>query len=283
MVAVTLVVALLSSAAERSLFSESVVPSCAMDILPQFFPPLLSDLLSQKGDVMSLDRIKFEDMLSNPGADSLAKALTPFWSDQNFRELPGWCQKIDCDPEDILLVFTSESRLRPDALAPRVGSPVAVGLNQMTRIAMQVIGKLPADETQAKTLFPALAYAMAKAGVREQMEQIVTPYFDYVRKTYKGPWTATALYMANAAPSLMSKATDPDAVIYGKGSDAFEQNKGLDTNNDGQITTKDLMNAVNYHRETPEYVAAKYRYRKINKLPPFSDPMFSLPGGGFPG
>jgi len=264
-----------------------MVDLTSMELLPQFFPPFLPDMLSQKGEILSLDRIRFDDMVMSPGADSLARALTPFWTDQNFRDLVSWCQTIECEPEDILLVFTSESRLRPDVMAPKTGSPVAVGLNQMTRIAFQSIGKLPSgsasNDDKAKALFPAIAFATAKMQVKDQIEQVITPYFAQIRKTYKGPWTPTALYMANAAPSMMNKATDPDAVIYAKGSEAFAQNQGLDTNGDGQITTKDLMNAVNYHNETPEYVAAKYRFRKVNNLPPFSNPMYSLPGASFPG
>ena len=257
-----------------------------MELIPAFYPPLLSNLLSEKGDIMSLDRIKFDDLYGSPGAENLARALTPFWKDQDFRELVGWCAALECEPEDLLLVFTSESRLRPDARAPATGSPVACGLNQMTRVAFQATGKLPsgsaAADQKAMSLFPALAFAVIKMAVKEQIETVVTPYFKKIRESYKGPWSAVALYMANAAPSNMGKATDPDAVIYPKGSDAYAQNAGLDTNGDGQITTQDLMNAVNYHLETPEFVAAKYRFRKVNNLPPFSNPMFSLPGAGFP-
>jgi hypothetical protein len=251
-----------------------------MELLPTFFPPLLSDMLSQKGEVLGLDRIKFDDFFLSAGALPQALALTPFWSDQDFRDLNDWCKKIECDPEDILLVLTSESRLRPDAMNPKTGYPLACGLNQMTRIAFQALGKLPsgssAKDDQAKSLFPALAYATVKMPVKQQFEEVLIPYFKMCGDGMKGSWTAVKLYMANAAPTSLSKGDDMDGVIYAKGSDGYKGNPGLDTNGDGQITVQDLANAVNYHKETPEYVAAKYRYRKANGLPPFVNP--ALPG-----
>lgn len=257
-----------------------------MELLPTFFPPLLPDLLSQKGEVLGLDRIKFDDFFLQPGSLQAAMALTPFWSDQDFRDLVGWCNQIECDPEDILLVLTSESRLRPDAMNPKTGYPLACGLNQMTRVAFQAIGKLPvasppgsaaakAADDKAKGLFPALAYAMVKMPVKQQFEEVLIPYFKKCGEGMTGSWTPTKLYMANAAPSQLSMGDKPDGVIYAKGSEAFKMNAGLDTNGDGQITVQDLTNAVNYHKETPEYVSAKLRFRKANNMPPFVNP--SLP------
>lgn len=238
-----------------------------MELLPQFFPVVLPDLLPNKGEIMGLDQVKFGKFLEAPNAEELARVLTPFWTDDDFRALRGWCSKIDCDPEELLLVLTSESRLRPDAMNPATGFPLAAGLNQMTRIAFQAIDKLPKDDNQAKQLFPALAWATAKMSVAAQFDSVVVPYFLKVRESFKGKWTPAGLYMANAAPSQMNKSTDVNAVIYPKGSAAYDGNKGLDTNGDGQVTTRDLQNAVEYHRETPEYVAAKYRFRVANGLP----------------
>lgn len=243
-----------------------------MDLLPQFFPPFLPDLLSQKGAVLGLDQIKFEDFYMKQGAPQLAMALTPFWKDQDFKDLDAWCSKIECEAEDLLLVFTSESRLRTDAMNPKTGMPLACGLNQMTRIAFQAIDKLPKDDAKAKGLFPALAYATVKMLVKEQMEQIAIPYFAKCREGMSGGWTAARLYMANASPSLLSKPADPATVIYGKGTEEYGKNAQLDTNGDGQVTMQDLINAVEYHKDTPEYVAAKYRYRKINNMWPFVNP-----------
>ena len=185
-------------------------------------------------------------------------------------------------------MLTSESRLRPDAMNPRSGSPLACGLNQMTRIAFQAIGKLPsasppgsaaakAADDKAKSLFPAIAYATVKMSVKEQFQSVCIPYFQKCKESFSGEWTAAKLYMANASPSKLSVSTEPSTVIYAKGSAEYGANAQLDTNGDGQITMQDLINAVNYHRETPEYVAAKYRYRKTNNMVPFSNP--SLPTG----
>ncbi len=254
-----------------------------MDLLPNFYPPLLSDLLSQKGEMLGLDRIKFDDFFMSGGALPQAQALTPFWSDNDFRDLNGWCETIGCDPEDILLVLTSESRLRPDAMNPKTGFPLACGLNQMTRIAFQALGKLPsasppgsaaanAADDKAKALFPALAYATVKMSVKDQFQQVLIPYFKKCSELMTGSWSPVKLYMANAAPAQLSLGDNMEGVIYGKGTEAYKMNAGLDTNGDGQITVQDLANAVNYHRETPEFVSAKYRFRKANNLPPFVNP-----------
>ena len=259
-----------------------------MDLLPQFFPQLLPDLLSQKGEIMGLDQISFNDFFLSPDAGKLAVALTPSWVEQDFRELDGWSNTIGIDPEELLLVLTSESRLRTDAMNPKSGMPLACGLNQMTRIAFQAIGKLPsasppgsaaakAADDKAKGLFPALAHATVKMNVKEQFQSVLMPYFAKCKESFSGDWTAAKLYMGNASPSKLSVSTDPATVIYAKGSPEFAANAQLDTNGDGQITMQDLINAVNYHRETPEYVAAKYRYRKVNNMVPFSNP--SLPTG----
>lgn len=228
-------------------------------------------------DRQTLDRISFDDFFFLPSAAKLSLALTPFWSDQDFLDINGWCKKIECEVEDLLLVLTSESRLRPDAQTPRVGSPIGVGLNQMTRVAFQSMGTLPADDNLAKVQFIKLAQDVLKMSVKEQFEKIVIPFFLDTDKKYGGrPWSAVRLYMANAGAPLLSYGADPKIVIYPKGSNSYDMNKPLDTNSDGQITIGDLITAVDYHKKTPEYVAAVYRFRKVNDLYPFRNP--SLPG-----
>lgn len=223
------------------------------------------------------ERITFKEFFFLPQAPKLALALTPFWSDQDFFDINGWVAKIDCDVEPLLKVLVSESGLRPDAQNPRVGPPIGVGLNQMTRIAFQSMGLLPADETKAKAEFVKLARDVLRMSVREQFEKVIIPFFIDTDKKYKGkPWTAVRLYMANAGAPLLGYGQDPKTVIYPKGSASYELNKQLDTNGDGQITIGDLITAVDYHESTPEYAAAVYRYRKVNNLYPFKNP--SLPG-----
>jgi hypothetical protein len=209
---------------------------------------------------LSWEQMLLKAQISPAKAKEFAQALTFKWSDDDFRSLPGWCAEIGCDPTDLLLVMTSESRLRTDALNPKKGLPLAAGLNQMTRVALQAIGRLPKDDDEAKNAYPGAAKEIASMNVSQQFKALVIPFFAKTRESYSGPWTATSLYMANAASSKMYLANNPKAVLYTKGDGGYEGNPGLDTNRDGKITTSDLTSAVEYHRSTPEFVAAKYRY-----------------------
>ena len=189
-----------------------------------------------------------------------ARLLTPAWTATDFLQLQNVCNDIRCKPEDLLLVLCSESRLRPDARNPQDPEkwPQAVGLNQVTFMALQMLGTLKADQ---KDQWPKVAQQILDTPVGGQLE-LVRQYFNATPWGREGhAWSSAAkLYQANAAPSTLFSGEDKSTVIYPEGSDAYNGNQGLDIiKDDGGITMGDLAAAVNYFRNTPLYKAAILR------------------------
>lgn len=200
-----------------------------------------------------------DDGSSTEMTEEEAKLQTPAWSDVDFIQLINVSRDIRCKPEDLLLVLCSESNLRPDARNPADKSkyPFAAGLNQMTFLAAVMIGSLAENE---KEQWPAMAQRILDTPVGAQLE-IVRRYFNatpWGRDGHEWP-SAAKLYQANAAPSTLYSGVDLSSVIYGKDTDAYDLNKGLDANGDGQVTLGDLAAAVNYYKGTPLYKAAMMR------------------------
>lgn len=157
----------------------------------------------------------------------------------------------------------AESKEREQALRRKFAEVADSGANKALRAR---VVELEAELVEARRQLAAV-----HAGVEN-----VWLFLDTDKKYGGRPWSAVRLYMANAGAPLLSYGADPKIVIYPKGSNSYDMNKPLDTNSDGQITIGDLITAVDYHKKTPEYVAAVYRYRKVNDLYPFRNP--SLPG-----
>lgn len=219
------------------------------------------------------------------GAYEFAKKLTPKWTDNDIRFVDSWCQQIECKAEDLFVVMATESNLRTDMAAPFPeavpGKCVAIGLNQVTRIALQDLGMLPwsppsstnpsvqkkheDNNDKAMVMFSELSKEIAAMDVETQFQKVVIPYFKNVSNKYKpGAWNATKLYMANLAAGSLYMANNPNAVIYKAGDSGYSGNPGIDVNHDGKITVGDVASVINYNRQNkPEYIAIMFRYKTL--------------------
>lgn len=143
------------------------------------------------------------------------------WTPDDYKALADAAATIQAKPEDLLLVLYSESRLNPAAYNPAG----AYGLNQLTRAA----GFTQAELSAVLQLTP-----------REQMPYVVR-YFKATGRTT--PFEdAGAVYAFNFAPSVArAKGTGSGVVLYSKASGAaYELNKGLDFDKNGDISVGDL-------------------------------------------
>jgi hypothetical protein len=190
------------------------------------------------------------DLVKSAGVDRGAmKRLSPeFWV-----EFVKMSNRIGARPEDIATVIMSESAFDPAATAVRGGRVVAKGLNQITKVALPGIG-MSASQWDDLENMPAI----------QQLPWVEKYYKSAQKNMGVTKWnSATQLYIANFAPAHLSKANDPDAVLYDKykkdGSlnPAYTMNIGLDRkdkygNRRGHITIGDLTKSVS--RGAPRYV-----------------------------
>lgn len=260
------------------------------------FPPAFTDLMNmgtlsrlKPGEVLD-EKIPFEVWMTKASIDikktlETAYIYTPDWTDDHFRSgLPMWCDTIGCDPLHLLVVLATESRLRPGTCAPfgaRVEEAVAVGLNQVTRVALQDLGWLPwsppdpdnkssakhklheENNSKAKVGYKELAKKFVAMDVAQQFTQVVIPYFANVKKKYNvDSWnSAEKLYLANLAAGSLYLANDPKNVIYPAGSEGYSGNTQFDVNpHDGKITVSDIAGVVASNRNLSQFTAAKFRF-----------------------
>lgn len=254
----------------------------------------LKDVIKERGgNVFGLDQqstLTWKTMMDMAAADktaayAFAKKLTPKWTDNDVRFMDSWCAQIECKAEDLFLVMATESNLRPDMAAPfphaKPGSCVAIGLNQVTRVALQDLGMLPwsppsdtnkavqdkhdENDKKAIAMFSPLSLEIGSMNVETQFQKVVIPYFNNVAKKYKpGAWTATKLYMSNLAAGSLYLANNPDGVIYKSGDSGYSGNPDIDMNHDGKITVSDVTRVMDYNRQNkPEYIAIMFRYKTL--------------------
>lgn len=254
----------------------------------------LKDILKDRdGSIFGLDQqstLTWKTMMDMAAADktaayAFAKKLTPKWSDNDIRFVDSWCAQIECKAEDLFVVMATESNLRPDMAAPFPeavpGKCVAIGLNQITRIALQDLGMLPwsppsdtnkavqekheENDRKAISMFSAMSLEIGSMDVATQFQKVVIPYFNNVAKKYKpGTWNATKLYMANLAAGSLYLANNPNAVIYKSPDSGYTGNPGVDINHDGKITVSDVTGVMNSNRQNkPEYIAIMFRYKTL--------------------
>lgn len=189
-----------------------------------------------------------------------AQILTSAWSDADFAAFDAMARALLMDPFDLLAVIASESHtLLPSARNPAdpSGWPIAVGLNQLTRVAAYAAGLTP-DSSLAT--WKAFADAVVKAPVAGQIPMIRAYYAAM-------PWTkagrrwgsAAKIYAANAGGGPAMVDVNDDTVIFPEGSAEYEGNKGLDVDGKGGLTGRDMRLAVEYHWRTPLYQAALLR------------------------
>lgn len=194
-----------------------------------------------------------------------AYALTSKWTDEDFVEIARIAQRIKANPADILLVMTAESSLDPNICNPPSekcqvigGHPVAVGLIQFTKIVNSGIG---INEYYRQNVLPTLS-------VTEQLPY-VEKYFQNQEWTRAGNEYANAgnVYQAVFAGGTMTrKGTSLETVLYTSPSEAYKQNRQLDTANKGYINVQDLvdyMRRVATKQSSRLYSAALTRLRDV--------------------
>lgn len=186
---------------------------------------------------------------------SESEALTPEWTEEDFRRLAEIARTYKMNPADLLLVMASESGLKPQAVNRNAeGYPVAVGLNQLTSVANGVVGITEGQRVEVPTWT-----------VAEQL-----PLVD--RFLAGNPWTKTGkpydhagiLYGMNFAPARMiSRGTSLDTILYERDVDgsAYDANKGLDVAGKGSITIGDMVEHLRIVVGQPTYLAGLQRLR----------------------
>ncbi len=171
-----------------------------------------------------------------PGPPDRPPAPTPkgtsTLSDAFFRELKVICQRLQCDPEDLLAVMVSESDVNPAAQNPR---GKATGLIQFMPNTLRGLGWTSGPDE------------FAKLTAEQQL-----PYVERYYRPYIGRLTSSGrLYQATFMPATL-KNSDESTVLAGANGPrykAYAQNKGLDINKDGVITVSDLTARINKVRE----------------------------------
>jgi hypothetical protein len=155
-----------------------------------------------------------------------------------FVNLKAMCNRLGCNPEDMLAIMNLESGLDPAAANPKYP---ARGLTQI-------------EPFHYKNLdFHGTNRDFARLSAVEQLPYIER-YFENVMNTYHtGPLRSrTELYIANFWPAALSnravQSQDPNAVIVdsAKNPKEYTANKGLDVDKDGKITYGDLERITGY-------------------------------------
>ena len=143
-------------------------------------------------------------------------------SDEFYRRIIEISQKIECDPNDLMGVINIESAFKPNA---QNKSTNATGLIQF----MPDVAKEYGTTVDELKNMPA-----------ERQLDYVEQYFVKNKKSKKlnGRLSAGTLYALVFYPALVSGS------VIKKGSDAYNLNKGLDVDNNGEITLSDLSAKV---------------------------------------
>ncbi len=218
---------------------------------PQFNPPSPEKLMpfnlnttpSYNMQMPSFDSNKFFDLTTNRTVKSNPPKTTQSTPrstrrsidrsftntdklDKNFlAKVKQVAKNLNCDYKDLLALMNSESGLRADAW----NGTTAVGLIQFTNASISELNrKYGLNLTKAK---------IANMSAIEQLD-LVEKYLK-IAKSYKfsssHKLTAQELYAITFLPGRADRE-----VLCRRGEAYYEQNKGLDKNNDGMITQSDL-------------------------------------------
>lgn len=179
--------------------------------------------------------------------------------------LVAMASRLGTSPGDHLAVFWSESRLNPRCVAvypTKDGPPsgrcyepgwdtnvAAAGLNQMTEVAMDMVG-FPKASTFAER-----AKNYASLPPSEQL-----PYIEKFHKTFGAAIRGAGLgmlYVANAFPGLLAEAKKgPDVPLARQGTAIYAGNAGVDKQKKGYITLRDLETLASAANQDPRFRAA---------------------------
>lgn len=133
--------------------------------------------------------------------------------------------KLGVLPDDLMAVMAFESRFNPQC----VNSSGACGLIQFTNISIIQINNNNGTNYTSEDIY--------KMNALEQLDLV------YLHCKGQGNIsTLSDLYMSIICPEAVGK--EEDYVMYAIGTAAYEQNKGLDLNNDGKITKEEATTKV---------------------------------------
>jgi hypothetical protein len=200
-----------------------------------------------------------------PPLSTAGKGTISWWTDQDFVDFANMSARLRMNPADLLIVLYSESGLEPWAQNKIDGPFTAVGLNQITKSGAS--GWLSEPERQN----------LVNLSVGQQLPY-VERYFRHI------PWVAAGntfhsaaqVYLAEFAPGLLGRGSDPNMVLYSLVHDkhAYEDNKTFDQDHKGYITLGDLGKWVSHLGNKSVFLAALYRLRQVTGNPNLS-PVFS--------
>lgn len=197
-----------------------------------------SDKLISKGKDLK-SNIEIKRKAEEEAEKSAKEEVNKFFGDENFRvrldnkmgygfssRFESVCKNINCEPDDLLAVMCSESRLDPTVVNP---STSTTGLIQIS----------PSSAAELGTT----TYELAQMSAVEQL--------DYVEKFFQA-WNgneppekkldAGTLYTTIFLPAYRNY--DDDAVLCQKGDAYYSGNEGLDMNQDGIITKRDITDRM---------------------------------------
>lgn len=139
-------------------------------------------------------------------------------------KLEEMCKRLNCDPEDMLRVMSSESGLNPQAGNPNGG---AIGLIQIMPSVAANLGTSSAE--------------LAKMNGVQQLDYVEKCFSSWLDGSQKV--SAGRLYAYNFLPGRVTG--DDSAALTTSGEGYYSANAGLDTNKDGKITIDDLTQRLN--------------------------------------
>lgn len=171
--------------------------------------------------------------------------LTADVDDAFFPTLRAVARRLSVEPEDLLAVLFSESRVQPGIHGKDgAGREVAFGINQMTAVAFDAIGWMPGRSLAER------GDAFARLPASEQLTAAVEPMYRKIVASFgRGDASvlaggASRLYVANAFPGFLVASADEDAPLARNPSVAYVGNYGFDAgarprrDEDGQIVRR---------------------------------------------
>jgi hypothetical protein len=165
-----------------------------------------------------------------------------YLDDAFFSDLKTACVTLGCAPEDLLGVMESESAVEPWRQNPHGQATGLIQFMPATLVALGYVGG--PDEFKQLTANQQLPW----------VRRFYTPYIGYLDSPGK-------LYQATFLPATLPGSNESTVIAApgGPNADAYNQNRILDTNNDGQITVSDLTARVNAVRSGARWDALMVR------------------------
>ncbi len=154
-----------------------------------------------------------------------------------------YAEELQTTANDLMSVFATETIGKFDPAIRANGNPDgAVGIIQFTETAITDMNKRRAEQG----LGPIDKEMLSQMTFSQQLDHAR----DYLRDTMEargveGPVTREELYLAVFAPAAIDNANS-DAIYTASGSSTnYQNNRSLDTNNDGSITRGEIVARVN--------------------------------------